>query len=123
MKVENPGSVALAPHRLRFRWGWTIGGEGKPQRHEFHPILPKQNIVIRISFDTRTNSNDSKKPEAWRQEAAAVLREIAKRISAGEAMPLNLQDRDGKLIGRAREISYLPDPPLPRPPIRLRGQM
>lgn len=66
--------------------------------------------MIRISFETRTNSNDSKKPEAWRPEAAAVLREIARRIAAGEAMPLNLHDRKGNFIGRAREISYQPDP-------------
>jgi hypothetical protein len=67
--------------------------------------------MIRISFDTRTDSEDPKHPEAWRPEAAAVLRSIAKRISAGEAMPLNLLDCDGNIIGKARELSYRPEPP------------
>jgi hypothetical protein len=66
--------------------------------------------MIRISFDTRTDSDDPELPDAWRQEAAVMLREIAKRIAAGETMPLNLLDRDGNLIGKAREISYQPEP-------------
>jgi hypothetical protein len=66
--------------------------------------------MIRISFDTRTDSDDPELPDAWRQEAAVMLREIAKRIAAGESMPLNLLDRDGHLIGKAREISYQPEP-------------
>ena len=67
--------------------------------------------MIRISFDTRTDSEDPKRPEAWRPEAAAVLRSIAKRITAGEAMPLILLNRDGNFIGKARELSYRPEPP------------
>lgn len=67
--------------------------------------------MIRISFDTRTDSSDANHPEAWRREAATLLREIAKRITAGEAMPLILRDRDGKTVGKARELSYQPEPP------------
>jgi hypothetical protein len=67
--------------------------------------------MIRISFETRTDSDDPKHPEAWRPEAAAVLRSIAKRISAGEAMPLSFLDCDGNNIGKARELSYRPEPP------------
>lgn len=66
--------------------------------------------MIRISFETLTNSDDPEDPEAWRQEAAAVLRSIAKRISTGEAMPLILLNRDGSIIGKARELSYRPEP-------------
>jgi hypothetical protein len=67
--------------------------------------------MIRISFNTRTDSEDPKRPEAWRPEAATVLCSIAKRISAGEAMPLMLFDCRGNLIGKARELSYRPEPP------------
>ncbi len=67
--------------------------------------------MIRISFETRTNSEDPHRPDAWRREAAAKLREIAKRISVGEAMPLSLLDRNGNIIGKARELSYRPEPP------------
>jgi len=67
--------------------------------------------MIRISFDTRTDSEDPKHPEAWRPEAAARLREIAKRIASGEVMPLILKDHDGNVVGRARELSYRPEPP------------
>lgn len=66
--------------------------------------------MIRISFETRTDSEDSHRPDPWRYEDVARLREIANRIAAGEAMPLILLDRDGINIGRAREISYQPEP-------------
>lgn len=66
--------------------------------------------MIRISFDTRTDSEDPIAPNAWRREAAALLRGIAKRIAAGEAMPLILMDREGRFIGKARELSYQPEP-------------
>lgn len=66
--------------------------------------------MIRISFVTRTDSEHPHRPDAWRREAAARLREIAKRIAAGEAMPLILLDRDGGKIGKARELSYQPEP-------------
>jgi hypothetical protein len=65
----------------------------------------------RISFETRTDSDDPINPEAWRKEAANLLRKIATRISAGETMPLNLFRSDGICIGKAREISYKPEPP------------
>ena len=67
--------------------------------------------MIRIAFDTQTDSDDPIHPQAWRLEAAAVLRSIAKRISAGEAMPLSLVDRGGNQISKARELSYRPEPP------------
>lgn len=67
--------------------------------------------MIRISFETQTNSEDSVSPNAWRREASARLREIAKRISTGETMPLILLTREGDFIGKAREISYRPEPP------------
>lgn len=67
--------------------------------------------MIRISFETRTDSDDPVYPEAWRKEAAALLRKIANRISAGEAMPLALHNNDGTRIGKAREISYKSEPP------------
>lgn len=67
--------------------------------------------MIRIAFNTQTDSDDPIRPEAWRTEAAAVLRSIAKRISAGEPMPLSIVDRDGNQIGKARELSYRPEPP------------
>ena len=67
--------------------------------------------MIRIAFDTQTDSDDPIHPEAWRLEAAAKLREIAKRIAAGEAMPLILFNPDGNIIGKARELSYRPEPP------------
>jgi hypothetical protein len=77
-------------------------------------IQPVQNQnkipMIRISFDTQSDSQDIKHPEAWRREAATLLREIAKRITAGEAMPLILMNRDGKAVGKARELSYQPEP-------------
>ena len=66
--------------------------------------------MIRISFDTRTNSEDLHTPEAWRLEAATLLKQIATRIESGEAMPLRLLDSAGNLIGKAREISYQPEP-------------
>ncbi len=66
--------------------------------------------MIRISFDTRTDSEDTFTPNAWRREAAALLREIAKRIAAGEKMPLTLMDSKGRFIGKARELSYRPEP-------------
>lgn len=72
--------------------------------------------MIRISFETTTNSEDPAHPEAWRKEAAALLREIANRITAGEAMPLILLSREGNVIGRARELSYRPDPAAPNAP-------
>jgi hypothetical protein len=65
--------------------------------------------MIRISFDTRTDSDDPMHPEAWRREAAAVLREIARRIAGGETMPLTLLDSEGNSIGKARELSYRPE--------------
>lgn len=67
--------------------------------------------MIRISFETQTNSEDPVAPNAWRREASARLREIAKRIATGEAMPLILLNREGNFIGKAREISYRPEPP------------
>ncbi len=67
--------------------------------------------MIRISFDTKTNSEDLVAPEAWRSEAATLLKQIATRIENGDAMPLQLIDRAGKLIGKAREISYQPEQP------------
>lgn len=67
--------------------------------------------MIRISFETHTDSEDPANPEAWRKEAAALLRQIAKRISTGEAMPLALHNNDGTRIGKAREISYKPEAP------------
>ena len=67
--------------------------------------------MIRISFETLTNSDDIEHPEAWRREASARLREIAKRIASGEAMPLILLNREGNFIGKAREISYRPEQP------------
>jgi hypothetical protein len=66
--------------------------------------------MIRISFDTRTDSEDPVAPNAWRREAAAVLRSIAKRIAAGEKMPVLLHDLEGNVIGKARELSYHPEP-------------
>jgi hypothetical protein len=76
------------------------------------PEIHQNNIpMIRIIFDTRTDSEDSATPEAWRPEAAALLREIAKRIVAGEAMPLILVNCDGNFVGKARELSYRPEPP------------
>ena len=66
--------------------------------------------MIRISFDTITNSEDLLAPDAWRSEAATLLKQIASRIENGEAMPLQLIDRAGNLIGRVREISYQPEP-------------
>ena len=44
-------------------------------------------------------------------EASARLREIAKRIETGETMPLILMDSEVRLVGKAREISYRPEPP------------
>jgi hypothetical protein len=67
--------------------------------------------MIRISFETQTNSEDPVAPNAWRREASGRLREIAKRIATGEAMPLILMNREGNFIGKAREISYRPEPP------------
>jgi hypothetical protein len=67
--------------------------------------------MVRITFETRTNSEDPVAPNAWRREASARLREIAKRIETGETMPLILMDREGNFIGKAREISYRPEPP------------
>ncbi len=67
--------------------------------------------MIRISFDTQSDSQDITHPEAWRREAAALLRDIARRITAGEAMPLTLVNREGNNIGKARELSYHPEPP------------
>jgi hypothetical protein len=67
--------------------------------------------MIRISFETTTDSTHPHHPEAWRKEAAAILRETAKRIKSGEPMPLLLLDRQGLLIGRVRELSYRPEPP------------
>lgn len=62
------------------------------------------------SFDTKANSEDLLAPDAWRSEASAMLKQIATRIENGEAMPLQLIGRAGNLIGRAREISYQPEP-------------
>ena len=91
------------------------GGQLEKKAARLAAIQPVQNQnkipMIRISFDTRTDSEDPKRPEAWRLEAAAVLRSIAKRISAGEAMPLMLFDCRGNNIGKARELSYRPEPP------------
>jgi hypothetical protein len=67
--------------------------------------------MIRISFDTPTDSSDPNHPKAWRSEAAALLRAVARRIAAGEAMPLILLNRKGNFIGKARELSYRPEPP------------
>jgi hypothetical protein len=66
--------------------------------------------MIRISFDTLTDSEDPVAPNAWRREAATLLLQIAKRIAAGEAMPLLLHDLEGNFIGKARELSYHPEP-------------
>jgi hypothetical protein len=66
--------------------------------------------MIRISFDTRTDSEDPVAPNTWRREAATLLRQIAKRIAAGEAMPLSLLNRGGNYVGKARELSYRPEP-------------
>ncbi len=66
--------------------------------------------MIRISFYPRTDSEDPVAPNAWRREAAALLRQIAKRIAAGESMPLLLLDLEGNVIGKARELSYRPEP-------------
>lgn len=66
--------------------------------------------MIRISFDTQSESQDIRHPEAWRPEAAAVLRQIARRIAGGEAMPLIILNREGRVLGKAREISYQPEP-------------
>jgi hypothetical protein len=76
------------------------------------PRTPTQNHIpmIRISFDTRTDSEDPVAPDAWRIEASDLLREIAQRIATGESMPLILMDREGRFLGRAREISYQPEP-------------
>ena len=75
------------------------------------PFQNQKNIpMIRISFDTQTDSEDTVTPNAWRREAAALLREIAKRIAAGEKMPLTLMDSKGRFIGKARELSYRPEP-------------
>jgi hypothetical protein len=77
-----------------------------------HSIKQKDNIpMIRISFETRTDSEDPVAPNAWRREASARLREIAKRIATGEAMPLILLNREGDFVGKAREISYRPEAP------------
>ncbi|MEO8616463.1 MAG: hypothetical protein ABI600_15070, partial [Luteolibacter sp.] len=67
--------------------------------------------MIRISFETTTDSADPHHPEAWRKEAAAMLRKTATRIKSGEPMPLQLFDDTGVLSGKARELSYHPDPP------------
>jgi hypothetical protein len=77
------------------------------------PPAPTQNNIpmIRISFSTQTDSEDPVAPNAWRREAATLLRSIAKRISAGETMPLMLLDGEGNLVGKARELSYRPEPP------------
>jgi hypothetical protein len=72
--------------------------------------------MIRISFDTRTDSDDPVAPNAWRREAATLLLQIAKRIAAGEAMPLNLLNREGNLVGKARELSYRAEPARQTPP-------
>ena len=66
--------------------------------------------MIRISFDTLTDSQDPVAPNAWRRESATLLRQIAKRIAAGEPMPLILLNREGSYIGKARELSYRPEP-------------
>lgn len=66
--------------------------------------------MIRISFDTITNSEDPLAPDAWRSEASDILKQVATRIESGEAMPLRLLDSAGNLIGKAREISYQPEP-------------
>jgi hypothetical protein len=71
--------------------------------------------MVRITFETQTNSEDPVAPNAWRREASARLREIAKRIATGEAMPLILLNREGDFIGKAREISYRPEPPRQSP--------
>ena len=66
--------------------------------------------MIRISFETETDSCDPDKPGWWRMEAADILRHIADRIENGENMPIRLYDRIGNSIGMARELSYLPEP-------------
>ena len=107
---ERPGSTTLSRRRLRPLGVGPV--EDKAARLAAVPRTLTQNHVpmIRISFETRTNSEDHHRPNAWRREAAAKLREIAKRIAAGEAMPLVLFNPDGKIIGKARELSYQPEP-------------
>ena len=64
--------------------------------------------MIRISFNTQHDALDPLYPEAWRTEAAAILRQIADKIDAGSPMPIQLADQNGNHIGQAREISYRP---------------
>jgi hypothetical protein len=105
-----PGSAPLSRRRL------LPSGEAELEikAAKLAAIQPVQyqnkNPMIRISFETQSDSQDVEHPEAWRQEAAAVLRSITKRISSGEAMPLILQNREGSIIGKARELSYQPEP-------------
>ena len=104
------------PARRRFRSGGSgLWGERLEKRAAKLAVIPPVQIqnkipMIRIAFETRTNSEDPHRPDAWRREAAAKLREIAKRITAGEPMPLIPFDRDGNYIGKARELSYHPEP-------------
>jgi hypothetical protein len=126
--LRRPRNDRRGPARRRFR----VGGSGlwgvhdwEAERPGWQPIPPVQNQnnipMIRISFETRTDSEDPIAPNAWRREAAARLREIAKRIAAGEAMPLNLLNREGNLVGKARELSYRAEPA--RPPSRFLRRM
>lgn len=108
-EMEGPSSAALSLRRLRPAGGpleETRAKSAAIPRTSFQNPIP----MIRISFDTRTNSEDAVDPDAWRIEASAMLRDIAQRIAAGEAMPLILRNRDGIIIGKARELSYQPEP-------------
>jgi hypothetical protein len=91
---------AFSPAAPAFLGGTTGRQQGRHSGNQStssksEPTIP----MIRISFDTRTDSENDKHPEAWRPEAAARLREIAKRIAAGETMPLLLHDLEGNVIG------------------------
>jgi hypothetical protein len=117
-EFDRPRKDGKGQARRRFR----VGGSGlwgmhdwEAERPGWQPIPPVQNqnniAMIRISFETRTDSEDPIAPNAWRREAAARLREIAKRIADDETMPLILLNYKGDFVGKAREISYRPEAP------------
>jgi hypothetical protein len=102
-------SGAFAPSAPAFEGETSRRQNGHVGCHSTR-TLSERIPMIRISFETRTDSEDPVAPNAWRREAAARLREIAKRIATGEAMPLILLGSDGNSFGKAREISYRPEP-------------